>query len=80
MELDGANLSDRGEAFFAIDLQLGLAVAEDGHQLQEMGCAGHGVSLKELLSANPIGGSDYRAQSPFDMINQPRTDRLVIVG
>ena len=64
MELDSADLSDRSEAFYAVDLEIGLTVTEDGHQLQKIGGPGHGVSLEELLSANSVRGSDDRARSP----------------
>ena len=80
MELDSADLGDRGKAFRAVDLEIGLAVAEDCHQLQKIGCSGHSVPLEELLSANSIRRSDDRARPPFDMINQPRTDSFVITG
>jgi hypothetical protein len=67
MELDSADLGHRGKAFYAVDLEIGLMVAEHGHQLQKVGCPGHGVSLEELLSANSVRGSDDRARPPFDM-------------
>ena len=58
MEFDSAYLSDRSEAFGAVDLEVGLTVTEDGHQLQKIGCTGHGVPLEELLSTNAVRRSD----------------------
>ena len=80
MKLNSTDLGYGGKAFLAVDLKIGLTVAEDRHQLQKIGCPWHGVPLKELLSTDSVWRSNDRARSPFDMINQPRTDRLVIVG
>src|SRR5580693_4372118 len=80
MELDSADLGARGKAFRAVDLEIGLTVAEDCHQLQKIGCPGHCVPLEELLSANSVRRSDDRARSPFNMVDQPWTDSLVIAG
>jgi hypothetical protein len=30
MELDSADLSDRGKAFYAVNLEIGLTITEDG--------------------------------------------------
>jgi hypothetical protein len=58
MELDSADLGDGAKAFYAVDLEIGLAVAENGHELQKIGCPGHRVALEELLSADTVGRSD----------------------
>ena len=71
MEADGADLGNRREAFYAVDLEIGLTITEHGHQLQKIGCPGHGVSLEKLLSANPVRRPDDEARPPFDMIDQP---------
>ena len=80
MKLDSADLGYGGKAFLAVDLKIGLTVAEDRHKLQKIGCPWHGVPLKKLLPANSVRRSDDRARSPFNMINQPRTDSFVIAG
>ena len=51
----------------AVDLQIGLAVARDFHQLEQIGRARHGVALKELLPADAVGRADDRTGPPADM-------------
>ena len=50
MQLDSADLGDRSQAFHSVDLEIGLTVPEDRHQLEKIGCPGHGVPLEKLLA------------------------------
>ena len=80
MQLESANLRDGNEAFHAVDLQIGLLVAEHRHQFQQVGGSRHGMALEELLAADPVRRADDRARPALDMLDQPRTDRFVIAG
>ena len=50
MQFERRDLGDRRQALDAIDLQIGLAVAEDRHEFEQVGGARHGVALEELLA------------------------------
>ena len=80
MQLDGADLRDGGQSFDTVDLQIGLLVAKHRHQFQQVGRPRHGMTLEELLAADPVRCADDRAGSSLDMLDQPRADRFVIAG
>ena len=63
MQFEGADLRDARPALDPIDLQIGLAVAEHRHQLEQVGGARHGVALEELLRrrCRPARGRSSRA-------------------
>lgn len=59
----------------AIDLQIGLLVAMDLDQLQEVRRALHGMPLEELLAADPVWRADDQQGRPLMCsIIQPATD------
>src|ERR1700716_3065744 len=50
MQFERGHLRDSGETFHPIDLKIGFAIAEDGDELQQIGGAWHGMTLKKLLA------------------------------
>ena len=54
MELERGDLGHRRQALDAVDLQIGLAVAEHRHQFEQVRRARHGVALEELLAADAV--------------------------
>ena len=48
MQFDSAELGNRGKPFDPVDLEIGLAIARDRHELEQIGRARHGVALEEL--------------------------------
>ena len=65
MELHGRDLRHGDEALDAIDLQVGLAIAFDGGELDQVGNAGHGVALEELLVIDAVRRADDGAGPPL---------------
>ena len=49
VEFDGRDLGHGDKTLDAIDLQIGLSVAFNGRQLDEIGYARHGMALEEFL-------------------------------
>ena len=78
MKLERGDLCHGRQPFDAVDLKVGLAVARDRHELEEIGRTRHGMALKELLAADAIGNPDDRARASFDMAHHPRPDSLEI--
>jgi len=54
MEFQRSHLSDGGQRFDPIDLHVGGPVAPHLDQFKQLGHAGHGMTLKELLAADPV--------------------------
>ena len=51
MQFEPADLRHRGQPLDAVDLQIGLAVAGDLDQFQQLRGAGHRMALEERLAA-----------------------------
>ena len=67
MQLERGDLRDRSQTLDAIDLQIGLAVAEHRDELEQIRCARHGVALEELFARDTVGRADDRAGPSLDM-------------
>ena len=80
MELHGRDLRHGDEALDAIDLQVGLAIAFDRGELDQIGNAGHGVTLEELLAVDAVRRADDGAGPPLEMLDHPGTDLFEIGG
>ena len=78
VEFHGGDLGHGDQPFDAIDLQIGLAVALDGRQLDQVGDARHGVALEELLAIDAIGRADDGARPSLEMLDHPGTDLFEI--
>jgi hypothetical protein len=80
MKLKGGGLRESRQAFDAIDLEIGFAVAGDGHEIKQIRCAQHGMALKELRTGKPAGRANDRTRAPLNMAKYPGSDFLVIMG
>jgi len=50
MELKRSDLRDSGQTLHSVNFEIGLAVAEDRDELEEVRRAWHGMALKELFA------------------------------
>jgi hypothetical protein len=80
MKLRGGGLRESRQAFDAIDLEIGFAVAGDGHEVKQIRCTQHGMALKELQTGKPVGRANDRTRAALNMANHPGSDFLVIMG
>ena len=80
MKFESADLRDSDQTFDAVDLHIGLAVAGDFHDIDQVRHTGHGMALKEGLAADSIGRADDRAGAASDMFDQPVADLLHVMG
>ena len=78
MQLERRDLRDGRQALDPIDLEIGLTIAGDRHEFEQVRRARHGVALKELLAGEAIGRPDDRAGTPLDMPHHPGPDRFKI--
>ena len=58
------SLRESRQAFDAIDLEIGFAVAGDGHEIKQIRCAQHGMALKELRTGKPVGRAMIEQERP----------------
>ena len=75
-----ADLRHRGQPFDPVDLQIGLAVAGNLHQFEQVRGARHRMALEELLAADAVGRADDRAGPSLQMCRsssrrRPRNSR-----
>ena len=67
MQLEAADLRHRRQPFDPIDLQIGLAIAGDLDELQQVRAARHGVALEEGLAPDAVGRAHDRAGPALDV-------------
>ena len=77
MILDGGDLRRGDEAFDAVDLDIGLAVALDLRQREQVRHALHCMALEEPLAVDAVRRADDRAGAA-QMLDHPRPDLLQI--
>ena len=77
MEFHGRDLPHGDQAFDAVDLQVGLAVAFDDRLLDQLGDARHGVALEALLVIDAVGRANDGAGPPLrcSIIQGPTASR-----
>ena len=81
MELHRGDLRHGDQPLDTIDLEVGLPVALDRRQLDEVGHAraSHGVG-KSFWCVDPIGRADDGAWPAPDVLDHPGTDLFEILG
>ncbi len=80
MQFDATHLSDCCEPFHPIDLEIGLPVTKHLYKFDQVRGAWERMTLEELLALQTIGRANHRAGPAVDMVDQPRSHRLVIAG
>src|SRR5579883_2408586 len=72
------NLCRSDEAGDTIDLKIRLVVPGDFHQPEEARRPRHRMPLEKTLRVDAIRRANYRAWSPFQMLDHPGTDLLEV--
>ena len=80
MQLDAADLRHGDQAFEAVDLHIGLAIAGDLRQFDQVRHSRHGVPLKEQLAADAVRRAHDRTRPPLDVRDQPVAHFGEVIG
>jgi len=72
------DLRGSDQALGTVDLQIGLAIATDFHELEQVGCSLHGMALKKKLPPDPIRRTHQGARTSCDVRHQPVCDTFQI--
>ena len=78
MEFQRRDLGDRRETLDPVDLEIGLAIARNRHEFEQIGRSRHGMALKELLARVAVRRPDNRTRPALDVVEKPRPDSLVV--
>ena len=76
---DGGDLRGGDQTFDAVDLDVGLAVAFDLGQREQVRHALHFMALEEALAINAVRSPDDGAGSALQVLDHPGTDLLEVL-